>query len=141
MPTYAPNYKVVPCLSGTLATVNIINAAVWGKRRVPQPFSTFLDAITVTDIVLPVGYIGQAYEYDEGFGTATTMTVSVGSLPPGLALVQITSTSWKISGTPTTLGTYNFTLHSTRGAAVSDVTTHITILANPDEGIGAVGGG
>ena len=70
-------------------------------------------AITVTPATLPNGQVGVAYSQSVGAtgGTgAKTFAVTSGALPPPLALDSITGA---ITGTPSTPGSYSFTITAT----------------------------
>lgn len=65
--------------------------------------------VTITTSSLPGASIGSAYSATlnaTGGSPPYVWTLYLGVLPPGLTL----STSGVISGTPTTAGTYNFTI-------------------------------
>lgn len=69
-------------------------------------------AITVSPAALPVAPAGISYNQtitQSGGAAPVTFSVSAGSLPPGLTL----SAAGNLSGTPTTPGTYNFTVTAT----------------------------
>lgn len=93
------------------------------------------------DFVLAEAYIGHSYDVSWGFTAPTTLSLLSGSLPPGLFLIQTGPATAGITGVPTTLGVYNFTLRATTGVAFGDSTFHITVLSDPDEGVGGAGGG
>jgi hypothetical protein len=61
---------------------------------------------------LPSGTVGVAYSYEfmGTGGTGNPWSITSGSLPPGLALTNSTRTYVYLSGTPTTQGTYTFTI-------------------------------
>jgi hypothetical protein len=85
------------------------------------------------DVLLPDGRVGLAYAAEESTvatGTLTPVTYSIlsGSLPPGLALSTV-GNNWEISGTPTTAGTYSFTLRCSNSIGNTDVALSITIHA------------
>lgn len=86
--------------------------------------------ITYTTTKFNNGFIGVPYEEAIGYqGAATALTAAsagTGSLPPGLT---VNADHTRITGTPTTAGTFTFTLSmtDTAGAAVSSSYT-ITIL-------------
>jgi hypothetical protein len=63
-----------------------------------------------------------------GVGTLT-WTVSAGSLPPGLSGLPSTGSTVTISGTPTTQGTFNFTVRVTDSLGQSD-TQALSITIN-----------
>ena len=72
-------------------------------------------ALTIPSASLADGVVGVSYSQGVtpagGYGLGTyTFALTVGSLPPGLAL---NTTSGVIFGTPTTAGSYNFTLQVT----------------------------
>ena len=63
-----------------------------------------------------------------GMGTLT-WSISVGSLPPGLTGLPSTGSSVTISGTPTSQGTFNFTVRVTDSLGQSD-TRALSITIN-----------
>lgn len=143
MPTYAPNLKLVQSQNGLGVTFNVVNATVFGRHRRAQPFFGGIGGAFSGDIVLPDGYIGHEYEVRESGIEPVVVTIDSGSLPPGLSLIQVSPSDWMIQGTPTTVGTYNYVI---KGVSVASgvegvVNEHITINEDPDEGVGAVGGG
>lgn len=85
-------------------------------------------SLTVTPTTLPAGTRGQPYSvYLQASNGVLPFnwTVSTGPLPPGITTTPSTGSSFQISGTPTTAGTFPFTIKvgdsSTpgRGAVVS----------------------
>ncbi len=93
------------------------------------------------DFILPTGYIGHAYLYEWAFSSNTSFTLLSGSLPTGLTLTTLSTTTAEIAGTPTAIGAFTFVLRATVGTSTGDATFHITINADPDEGIGGLLGG
>jgi hypothetical protein len=91
---------------------------------------SLVNAPTITTSSLPGGTVGVAYgpaalQASGGNGTLT-WTISAGSLPPGLAIPTGSSV---ISGTPTTQGTFNFTVRVVDSLGQSD--THaLSIVIN-----------
>jgi hypothetical protein len=88
---------------------------------------------TITTTTLPGGTDGVAYgpttlQATGGVGTLT-WTVSAGSLPPGLSGLPSTGSTVTISGTPTTQGTFNFTVTVTDSLGQSD-TQALSIVIN-----------
>ncbi|SFC28885.1 Por secretion system C-terminal sorting domain-containing protein [Flexibacter flexilis DSM 6793] len=60
--------------------------------------------------------------------TAPTFSVSAGALPAGLTL----SSAGVLSGTPTVVGTYNFTVKATAGNCSGTQSYSLTVSANPN---------
>jgi large repetitive protein len=72
--------------------------------------------ITVSPATLPPAFLGVPYNQTitaSGGTPPYTFTVSSGALPPGLNLNPTSATTAVISGTPTTAGTFNFTITAT----------------------------
>jgi hypothetical protein len=88
----------------------------------------------ITTASLPGGTVGVAYgpatlQSTGGNGTLT-WSISVGSLPPGLAIgPPTTGQNVTISGTPTSQGTFNFTVKLTDSLGQSD-TQALSIVIN-----------
>jgi large repetitive protein len=77
--------------------------------------------------------------YSENFDLApatapTTYTVTSGALPGGLSLSNVSADVGEISGTPTTAGTYTFTLTATNAYGSASKSFTITVVT-------AAGGG
>jgi hypothetical protein len=75
-------------------------------------------AYSITPATLPNGTVGVQYQTTTLSVTPTAQaswSISAGSLPPGLTFSQVVSTinTAVISGTPTTAGTYSFTVQAT----------------------------
>ncbi len=92
--------------------------------------------ITVNPSTLPDGTVGDAYDQTisaTGGTSSYTFAVTTGSLPPGLTL----TTGGSLSGTPTTIGNYSFTITATdaqscTGSRAYSVTINCpTIAVNP----------
>ncbi len=81
------------------------------------------------DYVLPSAYLTHVYEIDFTFASSAAISLLSGSLPAGLSLSTVSPTQVQILGSPTALGTSNFTLRSTVGASTGDATFHITVLS------------
>jgi hypothetical protein len=115
--------------SGTV-TVTATNAD--GSKTSTTFSLTINPALVITTTALPDGIVGQA-GYNQtiaaGGGTGSrTLAVTAGSLPTGLTLA---GSSGVISGTPTTIGSYSFTITATDavGAMASQAyTIHINNL-------------
>lgn len=85
------------------------------------------------------GWVGLAYDEEwalEYCATPCTFSLVSGSLPTGLTLSSFGSASGKISGTPTTPGTYSFTLRATNAFGSADHAFSITIATPPASGGG-----
>jgi hypothetical protein len=98
--------------TGPGGTTTVINTTPFGP--IEDLASPTLQALTLDDNTHPEDSaatinIGQAT-------TGSTITVQTGSLPTGMTLDSATRT---ISGTPTTPGTYNFTLRETLTGATN----------------------
>jgi hypothetical protein len=89
----------------------------------------------------PVAFINHLYTLKQNFLVPLGFNLQSGTMPPGLSLTQLDSQTFLISGTPTTLGTYDFVIRGTQGAAFGDILCEIVVNADPDEGAGGVGGG
>jgi hypothetical protein len=96
------------------------------------------------ELLLPDGVVGQSYTVEESAaptGTTLPITFSIisGSLPPGLSLSTPTTSAWEISGTPTTPGTYSFTLQASNSVGAVTANLSITIHTSPGGNSGFVG--
>jgi hypothetical protein len=140
MPTYAPNVVFVPCLTGTGVTVNQPDQTLYGRRWKPQPFLSYLERINLTETWFPDGYVGHLYNVTQNFDRTPVVSIVAGALPPGLGL-SVGANALTITGTPTSVGIYDFTIRFVSGVVATDYLNHITINEDPDEGVGAVGGG
>jgi len=114
------SYRVL-ALAGLLLMVCVFLAGCSGGSK-PTP----TQPLTITSTTLPQATVGDQYGYrlqaSGGSGTYT-WSITAGMLPPGLALDQTAL----ISGTPTTLGTYNFTAQVMDGANHT-ATTNLSIV-------------
>jgi hypothetical protein len=81
------------------------------------------------------GYIGLIYQFQffiENVVQPTVYSIVGGSLPPGLTLTNIGSTAeGEISGTPTAIGTYNFTMRAENIGGATDKDFSIEISGLP----------
>jgi len=89
--------------------------------------------ITVNPATLPNGTVGTPYSQTVtqtgGIGTIG-WSVSAGALPPGLTL---NGTSGLLSGTPTLMGTFNFTITATDGNNCTGSRAYSVVIAVPVE--------
>jgi hypothetical protein len=98
-----------------------------------------LTVATMSPTTLPNPTIGSAYVSGNlSVATAATWSISAGTLPPGLALASTaSSTTDTITGTPTTPGTFTFTVTSgTASQAYTLVVTGITPTTLPNATVG-----
>jgi large repetitive protein len=121
-------------ISGTPGRDGVFNFTVQAKDNAgasrDQIFTmTIRKTLSITTSSLSDGQVGTDYEQSvesfEGFG-AIRWSITAGSLPDGLTLEQVYG---DISGTPTTAGTFNFTVSAkdTLGAvATKDLAITIT---------------
>ncbi|WP_250901836.1 MULTISPECIES: putative Ig domain-containing protein [unclassified Dyella] len=107
-------------LSGTPTTAGTYNFTVTATDghgftgNQAYTFTVNAPAITLTPSTLPAGSGGVAYSQTitaSGGNGGYTFSLSAGALPAGIAL----SSAGIVSGTPTTPGTYNFTVKATDG--------------------------
>src|SRR6476620_1952177 len=137
---FVVNLKYVPSRTGLGVDVSVPDAALWGRHYIPQPFLSYLERINLTETWFPDGYVGHLYEITQNFDRTPVVSIVVGALPPGLGL-SVGANALTITGTPTTVGIYDFTIRFVSGVVATDYLNHITINEDPDEGVGAVGGG
>jgi hypothetical protein len=109
-----------------------VTDASFSLATTPFPSVTITyPALAVGTTSLPAGTAGAAYSQAlEASGGALPYQfwqVTAGSLPPGLSLDNSTGT---ISGTPTTPGTYNFTV-TAADATLSTASQALSITINP----------
>jgi predicted extracellular nuclease len=71
----------------------------------------------------PAGTVGTPYSFSFTVGGAGTAGVVAGALPPGLAL----SPAGALTGTPTTAGTFAFTVRASNAFGSAEVATSITV--------------
>jgi hypothetical protein len=88
--------------------------------------------IAVNPPTLPSGTVGSAYNQTvsaSGGTTPYTFSISSGALPAGLILNAATGA---ITGTPTTPGTFNFTITATDAGGCSGNRPYTITIASPD---------
>ena len=109
-----------------------------GAQGAVYVFNAPCPSLTLVPANLPTGFIGALYQQSvtvSGGQGPYQFTLSGGALPPGLSL----SASGLISGPPTTLGTYQFTISATDLSSLCSasrtytvtITTCSTITLNP----------
>ncbi|MEW5767239.1 MAG: putative Ig domain-containing protein [bacterium] len=133
-----PNATIsgTPTTAGTYNfTVRVTDAA---SQTNDQPLSIIINpaGLNITTTSLPGGRVGTTYSQTvsaTGGTTPYTWSILSGSLPPGLSLTSGTPNA-TIFGTPTTAGTYNFTVRVTDAASQTD-DQPLSITINPAGGI------
>ncbi|MBN1893766.1 putative Ig domain-containing protein, partial [bacterium] len=109
---------------------NAIGTSPWSASAAFQVIRT--SVLNVTTTSLPGGVNGISYEASveaEGGTEPYTWSISAGSLPPGLSISASTGT---ISGTPTTAGTFEFTVQVTdAGDPTQTDNQALSITVNP----------
>jgi hypothetical protein len=149
MSTYAPDFVTVPGQKDHLGNgVTLVNAAIYGRGFIPQPFRAagITSPIVWGTFSLPDGYVSQVYFTEwfiENVDQPVDYTLKTGSLPPGLSLSDVGSpvtAEGSITGTPSTAGTYNFTLTATGPTATADQAFTIIIHTATSSGSSFVGG-
>jgi hypothetical protein len=102
--------------------------ACFGERTYSLTINPPCGAITLTPSSLPNGFVGTAYSamFGAGGGNGSyTFAVSAGTQPAGLAL----SSGGALTGTPTTQGTYNFTVKATDGSGCTGTQSYTVIVS------------
>ena len=119
-----------PTVSGTFNfTVRATdNNACTGERAYTLLLNPPCTTITVNPATLPNGFVGTAYSQTltATGGTAPyTFTVTTGSLPNGLTLAS----GGALTGTPTTLGTFTFTVTATDNTGCTGTRAYTVIVS------------
>ena len=103
-----------------------------GEQTATQSLSIAIAGVlTITTSSLPGGVVGQGYSQTvaaSGGSPPYTWSVASGSLPPGLSL---SSAGGVVSGTPTSSGTYSFTLQVTDGTQTATKSLSIAVASAP----------
>jgi hypothetical protein len=88
-----------------------------GESRVFQLTYYFPETLTVSrdcTTEFPEGMNGEAYEFSWDYPfSGVSLSITSGSLPPGLALENVSGSTYRIYGIPTTAGDYTFTIRAT----------------------------
>ena len=119
-------------ISGTPTTAGTYTFTVQvsdGIGTVTQSLSITIGvALSISTTSLPNGYLNIAYSQTlvaAGGSGSYSWSIASGSLPPGLSL----SLAGVISGTPTTAGTYTFTVQVSDGISTKTQSLSITITS------------
>lgn len=118
-----------------------LNIALTGYQGAGTP-TPVPDRPYIGSVLIPDGTVGMAFSFQAEIAppevdSPITFSIIAGALPPGLSLSSPdASREWKISGTPTTPGSYTFTLQAQNSIGSDSASLSITIDAAP-----ATGGG
>ena len=108
-----------PTANGHYQKISITANNAYGRHNVMALMDVYDDTYKPTINspaagALPTGYVNSVYyQYIEVTSKTTeeaTLTVTSGSLPDGLSIQRAEAGHFKITGTPTTAGTFTFTL-------------------------------
>jgi len=127
-------------IDGTPTTAGTYNFTVKATNATSSDSKAF--TITIAAPAAPViqttslnnGKVGQPYWGYLNAAEYATWSIASGNLPPGLELYSYSNSSYsRIEGTPTTAGTYNFTVKATNvtGSRTKAFTITITTPAAP----------
>ena len=109
---YTAPSSVSTTATATITATSVANSSVTATENI-----TVNAVLTITTASLPAGTLGVSYDAfvnAAGAPPPLTWTVASGSLPAGLTFLSTsTSTSAEITGTPTVLGTSNFSIQVT----------------------------
>jgi hypothetical protein len=109
---YAPAYSTQP---GVYA-VSVINGNGTSNSVNFTVISQTSTSLTITTTSpLPSGQVGTSYSTAINANSGASWQINSGSLPPGLSFSTNTGYTNYITGTPTTTGTYNFTVSASAG--------------------------
>jgi hypothetical protein len=127
---YTAPANISTAATATVTATSIANSSITATESI-----TLNAVLTIATTSLPAGTLQTSYNtFVDATGATGTFTWSViaGSLPPGLTFqTSSTSTSAEITGTPTVLGTYKFTVQVTDSAGTT-VTQALSITINPE---------
>src|SRR5437899_11895370 len=124
-------------ISGTPTTAgsysSTIQAADSAGRKASKAFTVSVASpLSITTASLSSGTVGVAYSATLSAAGGTppyTWSLTAGSLPPGLAL----STSGSISGMPTAVGSYSFTIQAADSAGRKASQAFTVSIASPPQ--------
>jgi hypothetical protein len=125
---YTAPSTVAVATTATITATSVANTTVTSTQSI-----SLVAVLTITTTSLPGGILGVAYDSfinAAGAPAPFTWTIISGSLPPGLTFqTTSTSTSAEIVGTPTVLGTSNFTVQ-VEDSSDAIVTQALSIVIN-----------
>ena len=125
---YTAPSTVAVATTATITATSVANTTVTATQSI-----SLVAVLTITTTSLPGGILGVAYDSfinAAGAPAPFTWTIISGSLPPGLTFqTTSTSTSAEITGTPTVLGTSNFTVQ-VEDSSDAIVTQALSIVIN-----------
>jgi hypothetical protein len=103
--------------------------------QAPGPTTDASTQLSISPTTLPNGRVGTVYNQTltattEGSGNYTWSVLS-GSLPPGVTLSGGTAQTTTIAGTPTTIGSYNFTINVARTGATDGQQAYTAVVIDP----------
>ena len=118
-------YAVLQPPAGISVTKLLAYAVLYSGNVTPPIWPSF----SFADGVIGVPY-SQAWDMPSSAQVVTYALYS-GTLPPGLSITALTGNQAKLSGTPTTLGTYSFVLSATNTYGTANQSFSITINPVP----------
>lgn len=119
-----------PATVSTDTTVTLIASANVQPARIGQLTINLVPGPSFTNPNLTGGFVGTAYSATisvTGGIAPYTWTVASGSLPPGLNLTNANTPTVTIGGTPTTVGTFPFTIQVKDSAGATFVSGPLSI--------------
>jgi 5'-nucleotidase len=121
-----------PTVTGTFSfTVKVADSST-PKNTATKTYTFVIAPMSITTTSLPAGKVKSYYSQAikaVGGKTAYTWSISSGALPPGLRLAVGVGS---IYGTPTTAGSYTFTIHvADKGTPTNTASQVLTIVINP----------
>jgi hypothetical protein len=97
------------------------------KTANSPPTAPVVPGLTISPATLPGATVGTAYSQTLTAGSGATFALSSGSLPPGLAL----GSGGEISGKPTAVGSFTFTVGATGDKSMGVATYTISVAYPP----------
>ena len=111
----------------TVTATNSQGSATSASSSITVSSKPVFSAYAAPDATVDMPY---RYTFSVGSASAATITASAGTLPPGLTLAAGTNPGAAVlSGTPTTAGTFAFTLTATNASGAANQQVTITAMA------------